>query len=483
MKRTLIAATAALWLLGACAQDESTGPAAFESRYRPLPSEPVILQGSGLAGSLMSAYLAQRGIPVEVYERRVDMRRVDISAGRSINLALSVRGLTALREVGIEEEIKKICIPMRGRVMHARNGDLTYQSYSKDGKTAINSVSRGELNQRLMSIAEAHGNVNLHFEQKCLYVDARSGTAHMRDERSGKEYNLQGQTLIGADGAFSGVRRGLQRTPRFNYSQSFLTHGYKELAIPPAEGGGWRIEKNALHIWPRGEYMLIALPNLDGSFTVTLFFPYEGKDSFASLQSEEAVMEFFQREFGDAVPLMPDLLEDYFDNPVGDLVTVRCDPWSYKDKVALVGDAAHAIVPFFGQGMNAAFEDCTELNACIGEFGAEGWESVFANYQQRRVANANAIADMAIENYIEMRDKVGDERWLFRKEIEHQLEQKFPQKYISRYEMVSFTRTPYAEAYRKGEINEKILHTLAEGINSTEKLNWSEAESLVNAML
>lgn len=444
---------------------------------------PVILQGAGLAGSLMSAYLAQRGIPVEVYERRPDMRRTEIAAGRSINLALSVRGLTALQEVGIEEEIKKICIPMRGRMMHARDGALTFQSYSKDGKTAINSVSRGELNMRLMDIADAHGNVNLHFEQRCLNVDARSGLIQMRDESSGNEYELQGQTVIGADGAFSGVRNGLVKTPRFNYSQSFLTHGYKELSIPPAEGGGWRMEKNALHIWPRGEYMLIALPNLDGSFTVTLFFPYEGEDSFASLQSEEDILEFFNREFGDAVPLMPELLKDYQENPVGDLVTVRCDPWSYKDKVALVGDAAHAIVPFFGQGMNAAFEDCTELNACIGEFGSEGWESVFQHYQQRRIKNAEAIADMAIENYIEMRNKVGDERWLFRKEIEHLLEQKYPQKYISRYEMVSFTRTPYADAYRKGEINEKILHRLAEGIDTTQKLDWNQAEILVNSLL
>jgi kynurenine 3-monooxygenase len=447
-----------------------------------ISQEPVIVLGNGLSGSLMAVYLAKRGFNVHVYERRPDMRRTDISAGKSINLAISVRGLHALREVGIEDRILEVCIPMRGRMMHDRQGNLTYQSYSKDGVTAINSVSRGDLNKELMTLAESHPNVKFHFNQRCTGMNLETGEVTLRDEDTGREYTAKGQTIIAADGAFSGARPALYRTSRFDYSQVFLPHGYKELEIPPAPGGGWRMEKNALHIWPRGEFMLIALPNMDGSYTVTLFFPFEGERSFSSLNSPEKVEAFFREMYPDALELMPNLREDFFSNPTGELVTVKCRPWSYKGTLALVGDAAHAVVPFYGQGMNAAFEDCTVMNECLEGFDGN-WEKVFQRYQNARIANGHAIADMANENYYEMRDKVGDPVWLFRKKVEHLLEARFPGKYVSRYEMISFTRTPYAEAMRRGAINESILDSLCVGLENPEAVDMVLAEKLIEELL
>lgn len=445
-------------------------------------NEPIILLGSGLSGSLMAVYLAQKGFQVELYERRPDMRKTDISAGKSINLAISVRGLSALAEVGLKEEIHQICIPMRGRMMHALDGTLTYQPYSKDGVTAINSISRGDLNMKLMDLAESFSNISIRFNQRSLGMNFQTGEVQMRDEHSGETYLVKGQTVIACDGAFSGVRDSLLRTPRFNFSQQFLGHGYKELTIPPTAQGGWRMEKHALHIWPRGQYMLIALPNLDGSYTVTLFYPYEGKNSFASLQDEASAMRFFEEEFPDAVALMPDLAKDFFENPTGDLVTVKCDPWHYEGQLVLMGDAAHAVVPFYGQGMNAAFEDCSVLNACLENFDGN-WKKVFEQYSKSRVANGQAIADMALENYIEMRDLVGDAQWLFRKKVEHLLEQKFPGKYISRYEMISFTRIPYAEAMARGRLNDEILNTLTQGLQDVSQTDLALAEKLVEEKL
>lgn len=451
----------------------------MSTAYPILKDEPIILMGAGLAGSLMAVYLAQRGFQVEVFERRPDMRNVDISAGKSINLALSLRGLHALEEVGMKEEILSLAIPMPGRMIHSLDGNTSFQPYSKDPNKAINSVSRGELNMRLMTKAESYPNINFHFNQRCLGMDFQSGEVEMRDENTGKTYTVKGQTVIGADGAFSGVRKALQFTPRFDFSQSFLTHGYKELTIPPTAEGGHRIHKNALHIWPRGQYMLIALPNLDGSFTVTLFYPYEGEHSFSTLTSPETVMDFFESQFGDAIAHMPTLVDDFFGNPTGDLVTIRCSPWSYEGMATLVGDACHAVVPFFGQGMNAAFEDCTELNACITKYGNHGWDAVYQHYDQNRIANGNAIADMALDNYIEMRDYAGDPDWQFRKKIEHILEREFPGLYISRYESVSFTRESYTLGQQRGFTNDKILKALAEGISSPDEVDLKKAEELI----
>lgn len=441
-------------------------------------SEPIILLGSGLSGSLMAVFLAQKGFQVELYERRPDMRKTDISAGKSINLAISVRGLAALAEVGLKEEIFDICIPMRGRMMHAIDGSLTYQPYSKDGITAINSISRGDLNMKLMDLAESFPNIRIHFHQRSTGMNLQTGEVQMRDEETGKTYTVKGQTVIACDGAFSGVRDTLLRTPRFDFSQQFLAHSYKELTIPPTEQGGWKMEKHALHIWPRGKYMVIALPNLDGSYTVTLFYPATGENSFETMLDDASVLAFFQEQFPDALELMPNLAKDFFENPTGDLVTVKCNPWHYADKLVLMGDAAHAVVPFYGQGMNAAFEDCSVLNECLENFDGD-WQRVFKQYSKSRVANGHAIADMAIENYVEMRDSVGNANWLFRKKVEHLLEQQFPGKYISRYEMISFTRIPYAEAMERGKLNDEILERLVQGLSDVSQTDLALAEKLI----
>jgi kynurenine 3-monooxygenase len=443
--------------------------------------EPIVLLGAGLAGSLMALYLARRGYRVEVYERRADMRTVEQYAGKSINLAISVRGLHAMQEVGLLDQAMQMCIPMRGRMVHDLDGQTNFQPYSKDGHTAINSISRGDLNMLLMNGADAYDNVSFHFHERCLGMNMETGAVRLRHELSGEVREVTGQTVLACDGAFSGVRYSLQKTPRFDYSQQYHSHAYKELSFPPSKTGGWLVDKNALHIWPRGGYMLIALPNLDGSFTVTLFYPRHGKESFDQLETLEEAEAFFRREFPDALDLIPDFQHEFFSNPTADLVTVRCNPWTYQDKCALLGDAAHAVVPFYGQGMNAAFEDCTVLNECL-DFAGD-WESILAEYGRRRVDNGQAIATLAVEHYIEMRDSVGDRDWLLRKDIEFRLEREFPRRYISQYEMISFTRTPYAEALRRGRINEQILHQLAEGISSAEDVDLKKAEQLIAALL
>lgn len=439
--------------------------------------EPIIILGAGLSSGLMASYLGRRGFKVEVYERRPDPRTTDLYVGKSINLAISVRGLHAMADVGLEEQVRHMCIPMNGRMIHDRQGNTDFQFYSKDGHKAINSISRGDLNILLIETADAHPNVNFHFDHRCVGLDLDTGEAMLVNERTGESLRVKGQAAIACDGAFSGARGSMLRSPRFNFSQTYHPASYKELSFRSLDGGGWRVEKNALHIWPRGSFMLIALPNMDGSFTVTLFYPAVGPESFETLNSPEAVTAFFQKEFPDALALMPHLAEEFFANPTGELVTVKCDPWHHAGKCALVGDAAHAVVPFYGQGMNAAFEDCTVMNECIAE--GRDWEEVFAEYSRLRVANGQAIADMAVDNYFEMRDRVGDPGWRFRKQIEHKLEKTFPERYVSRYEMVSFTRTPYAEALRRGFINDEILLALAEGIQDVEQVDLQLADRLI----
>lgn len=443
--------------------------------------EPIILVGAGLSSALMAAYLGQRGFKVEVYERRPDPRATDLYAGKSINLAISVRGLYAMKEVGLEEAVRNMCIPMNGRMIHDREGNTDFQFYSKDGNKAINSISRGELNVLLINTADAHPNVNFHFGHRCLGFDFETGAAELYVDDTHEWKSVKGQTLIACDGAFSGARTTMMRTPRFDFSQTYHPASYKELSFHPNEKGEWKIAANALHIWPRGGFMLIALPNLDGSFTVTLFYPAVGQNSFEQLDNPERVRAFFQREFPDALELMPHLAEEFFTNPTGELVTVKCSPWHFEGKCALVGDAAHAVVPFYGQGMNAAFEDCTVLNSLIELDG--DWEATFAAYSEARVANGQAIADLAVDNYIEMRDSVGNSAWRFRKEIEHTLEKAFPESYISKYEMVSFTRLPYAEALRRGKINEEILHALALKTTDPKDLDLDFAKQLIEEKL
>lgn len=407
---------------------------------------PVTLVGAGLSGPLMAAYLGQAGYPVHLYERRSDPRKAGASAGRSINLALSRRGLHALEQVGLAEPVRAISIPMRGRMMHPVHGALHFQPYGTEPAHYLNSISRGHLNMLLLDAAEACPGVRVTFDHKAADVDPESGRVVFETPEGRRE--VETGVLIGADGAFSAVRSAMQRRDRFDYSQDYLEHGYKELTLPASPEGGFRLEPHALHIWPRGSFMMIALPNLDRTFTCTLFWPFEGEPSFASIRGEAAVRGFFEKTFPDAVSLFPSLVAEYAANPVGSLVTVRCRPWHVGGKVVLVGDACHAVVPFYGQGMNAAFEDCTVLMECLREHGPD-LEAAFRRYEARRKANTDALADMAIENFVEMRDHVGSGAFLLRKALERGLTRAFPRRYVPLYTMVSFTRIPYAEARRR----------------------------------
>ncbi len=439
--------------------------------------ESINLIGAGLAGSLMSIYLGQKGYQVNVFERRPDMRKQTVGGGRSINLAMSARAIRALEETGLIDEIMPLAIPMYGREMHSRDGNLTFQPYSHDPSICIYSVSRAELNIRLINKAEALETVAFQFETICDEVNLETGAITLRNLRTDTTFTAPGARSIATDGAFSAARYAMQKLPRFNFSQEYLSHGYKELTIPPDAEGGFRMKREALHIWPRGEFMMIALPNPDGSFTCTLFMAFEGEQSFSNLDTTEKVLAFFETEFADAMTLMPNLVEEFFRNPTSSLVTVRCWPWTLGDKIALLGDAAHAIVPFFGQGMNAAFEDCTVLAACI-EAEAPDWQEVFGQYERSRKPNADAIADMALENYLEMRDKTADPAFLFRKAVEHHLEQHMDT-YRSRYELVSFSTIPYAEAYRRGQVNLEILQDLMKGLARPEDVDLDLARKLI----
>jgi kynurenine 3-monooxygenase len=442
----------------------------------------VALIGSGLAGPLLAMELVKRGFSVRMFERRPDMRQVHIAAGRSINLAVSTRGIHALREAGVWQQLEKIVVPMKGRMMHSVAGELTFQRYGKDDTEVINSVSRADLNVALMDAAEEHG-VKIQFGQRCLGYDLEGGAIRLRDEVTGRESRIESKVVIGTDGSASAIRLELmKRLPRFNFSQQYLDYGYKELTIPARHDGKHVLETNALHIWPRGTYMLIALPNMDGTFACILFLPFEGNGSFAELDSREKVKAFFETNFPDVVPLMPNLLDNYFENPTGAMVTIKCFPWHHGNNALLLGDAAHAIVPFFGQGLNCAFEDCTVLLELIDRYGAD-WARVFEEFENARKVNTDAIADLAIENFVEMRDKVADPRFLFRKKTELALEAKFPGLFVPKYAMVTFHRLPYSVALSRGRLQDRMLGELCEHVYKIEDLDWKWAELMIRREL
>jgi kynurenine 3-monooxygenase len=415
-----------------------------------------VLIGSGLAGGLLGAYLGRRGYDVDLYERRADPREGNIVGGRSINLAVSTRGIHALEQIGIAEEAMKHAIPMRGRMIHDRSGELHFSPYDVDPKKCINSIGRAALNTTVIEAAQRYSNVRVHFNHKCTGVHLESASAQL--ETAEGVITASGDAVIGVDGAFSAVRKSMQiEIANFQYDESYLAHGYKELTIPPGPDGSWRMEKNALHIWPRKSFMMIALPNPDGSFTCTLFWEFEGPRSFATMKTDDDVRRFFDEEFPDAVPLMPGLLDDFRNNPTGSLVTIRCAPWFYRDKVCLVGDAAHAVVPFYGQGMNAAFEDCVVLDECFEEF-PENRDHAFSEYFRRRKENADALADLAIGNFIEMRDKTASKTFRAKKKLDHTLEAALPGMYLPLYTMVTFTRMPYAKAAKRAQIQDSLVY-------------------------
>jgi kynurenine 3-monooxygenase len=442
----------------------------------------ISIIGSGLVGSLLAIFLAKRGHQVKIFERRGDMRKEKMVAGRSINLALSDRGWKALEAVGIGDEIRKVAIPMKGRVIHTVTGEINFQPYGKDNQ-AIWSVSRGGLNCELMTLAERHENLKIFFNERCEHIDVRSGKSTFENSLTHEKTVHESDHVIGADGAFSASRLQLQlQTDRFEYSQHYLEHGYKELSIPSGADGKFLIEKNALHIWPRGGYMLIALPNMDGSFTCTLFFPFEGEHSFAALSDRKKVKDFFAKIFPDALPLMPTLEDDFFQNPTGSLVTVRCSPWNFSDKLLLIGDAAHAIVPFYGQGMNCGFEDCRIFDEML--HNSENWEKLFSDFGKIRKPDSDAIADMAVENFIEMRDLVGDKKFLLRKKIEALMNQKHPELWTPQYTLVTFSPdVPYSEAQRLGQHHNKIMNHVMEVPGIEENWNSPEIEQMILSML
>ncbi len=443
--------------------------------------ETITLIGAGLNGPLLAIGLVKRGFQVGIYERRPDMRRVRMSAGRSINLALSTRGIHALSEAGLWSQMQQIVLPMKGRMMHSTASELTFQPYGKNEAEVINSISRAELNIALMNAAEALG-VKIAFQQRCTGIDLKTGELRLRNEETGEERTLPSSVVIGCDGSASAIRGEMLKSNRFNFSQQYLDYGYKELTIPAAPGGKHALEVNALHIWPRGNYMLIALPNVDGTFACILFLPFEGRDSFAELKTHSSVLESFRSWFPDAVPLMPDLADNFFSNPTGAMVTVKCSPWHVEGCTLLLGDAAHAIVPFFGQGINCGFEDCTCLLNLLDRHGAD-WKRLFAEFEQTRKVNTDAIADMAVENFVEMRDRVGDPRFLFRKKVELALEAKYPELFVPKYAMVTFHRVPYATALKRGQVQDRMLTELCNGIERVADLDWSRADRLIRSEL
>ncbi len=421
-------------------------------------SQKVTLVGGGLAGSLLAIFLAKKGFKVSIYEKRPDMRGSDYEGGRSINLALSERGLRALRKLGLDKEVLDIGIPMRGRMMHDLQGQLKYQPYGHDGQ-AIYSVSRGLLNIKLLQMADSMENIEMFFDHDCTGVNLEKAETSYTN-KAGEPVEDKADWVIATDGAYSAVRKAFQTSGRFNYEQKYEEHGYKELEILANAEGDFAMNKNCLHIWPRKSFMMIALPNPDATFTCTVFMPFKGDPGFDDLKTRSEIEAFVTEQFPDAVPVMPNVLDDFEKNPVGSLVTIRTFPW-LRGKTALLGDSAHAIVPFYGQGMNCCFEDCSDLDFCLGETDNNMMEAL-EMYQERRVKNANAIADLALKNFTEMRDWVGQPEFLARKAIEHDLSELYKDEYKAQYELVTFADVTYKEAWDRGFENDRLIDRIIE---------------------
>jgi kynurenine 3-monooxygenase len=445
-----------------------------------MPSEPVTIVGAGLCGSLLAVMLKRRGFDVTLLERRADPRTGKAAAGRSINLALSARGIRALRAAGIFPQVEPLLMPMRGRIIHRDRGCTELQPYGQREEEQIFSVSRADLNRILIETAASEYDVTTNFEHEACEFDAAGGKLKVTDLARGTGYSLRHGPVIAADGAGSAIRRSLGAD--IAATEAVLPHGYKELCIPPAPGRRHLMDPRGLHVWPRGGFMLIALPNPGGDFTLTLFLPNEGRYSFASLGNAAAIEAFFRRWFADAMPLIQDLTGTFLTNPVGILGTVRCHRWHVGGSLLLIGDAAHAIVPFHGQGMNLAFEDCLLLDSILK--AGLGWEQAFAGFESRQLPNANAIADMALENYVEMRDTVRDPKYRLRRELSFELERRFPDRFIPRYSMVMFhEEIPYAVAQQRGAVQQELLDELVQDAGSLTDVDMHTAETLVRKRL
>ncbi len=437
----------------------------------------AVVVGAGLVGALWSVYLVNLGYKVAIYETRIDIQKAEIKAGKSINLALSDRGWNALKHAEIDDLIRPIAIPMTGRVMHSTEGNLTYQPYGKEGQ-AIFSVSRGDLNKKMVEIAVSKG-AKIYYNHKCIDANTNKGELVFLNTENNEQVRVKSSLIFGADGAFSRVRyAGMQRLPRFNYSQKYIDDGYKELLLPANEDGSYKLEKNALHIWPRGRFMLIALPNDDGSFTCTLFMPFEGgKNAFDSLDTDEKIVQFFKDTFPDFYEMMPNLLENWHQHPLSSLAIIRCYPWTNKT-TALIGDAAHATVPFYGQGMNAGFEDCFVLNELVKKHN-HNWELIFKEYQETRKPDGDAVQDLSLHNYYVMRDAVADPKFLLQKKIEAKLSEKHPDKWMPLYSQVTFSSIRYSEALAKGMQQEEIMKEIMCLPDIENKWDSEEIEKLI----
>lgn len=439
----------------------------------------IAVIGSGLVGTLLAIYLKKMGHTVHVFDRSPDIRTVEFS-GRSINLVMSNRGWKALKDIGIDDEIRKIGIPVDKRAIHLKDGKLNYQNYGKDGE-AIFSLSRGVLNRKMIDLAEQTG-VEFKFEHKIWDVTLADATLHIGETERGEWTELKYDKVFGADGAFSRIRHRMQRQSMFDYSQEFMKIGYKELHIPANPDGTHKIDKNSLHIWPRGQFMLMALANLDGSFTCTLFMPFEGESSFEALKEEKDLVNFFAEYFPDTKEVIPDLVQDFFKNPTSYLVMMKCFPWTHENNIALIGDAAHAIVPFYGQGMNVGFEDITVLVQMIEKYG-DDWNTIFKEYEKSRKPNADAIAELSLRNFIEMSTKTADEKFLLQKKIEKWFSDKHPEKWLPLYSRVTFSTQPYSEALAIGDFQNKIMEEVMSLPNIDSKWDSEEVEDKIISLL
>jgi kynurenine 3-monooxygenase len=445
----------------------------------------ILIIGAGLCGSLLALRMAQRGYQITLVEKRPDLRKQHQDAGRSINLALSDRGLKGLRLAGVEKAASNLCIPMHGRMIHDIEGNTFLSKYSGRKNEYINSISRPGLNMLLLDEAEKMPNVKIIFNKGCKSVDLENASATFKDYNTNQEVVYTGDVILGTDGAGSSVRKAMfnHRKFLFSFSQEWLTHGYKEITIPAAENGGYRTEKGALHIWPRGEDMLIALPNLDGSFTVTLFLPYSNSEyCFDNLTTPEMVTEYFTKEYPDAISLMPNLVEEFFENPTGPLGTIKCSPWNSYGKTLLLGDAAHAIVPFYGQGMNASFEDVVVFDEILDRFASESidWQKVFYEYEKARKKDTDAIAKLAVDNFHEMKEHTASPLFQKKRKLETAFEAEFPEKYYSKYSLVTFKeQITYAEALQQGRAQDKAILNLLDDGKLSEEMSLSEKLKLV----
>jgi kynurenine 3-monooxygenase len=441
----------------------------------------TIVVGAGLVGSLLSMFLSKRGHRVEVYDRMPDIRKGSANSGRSINLTLCERGLRVLDAVGVGDDVRALAVPVYGRLMHDVRGGLTFQPYG-NRREAIYSIARADLNRVLLDYAEREFGIAFHFDERCRAVDLDAPSVETEHAATGRVAVRRAERIFASDGAYSAVRMHMQKKIRLNLSQQYWEQGYKELSAPRASGGGWADEKNVIHIWPRGSYMLIGFPNVDGSFTCSLHLPFEGPLSFESITGERALLDFFGAAFPDAVAHIPRLAEEFFTHPVNAMVTIKCSPWSHRGKVSLIGDAAHSIFPSYGQGANAGFEDCAVLDECMARHG-DDWAALMRDFEERRRPNTNAIADLCVEHFVELRDLVGTPDFLLRKEVERRLNEAYPEKYKDLYSMITFTCMPYTEALRIDREQRAIVERImsVEGVGP--KLGGSEVDRLMDGLM